>query len=97
MHVLHPRSPCQGFGGSILLISYQPLSLPIRLRRVDYVHRAPANEASSGQGPASQPGPEARAPERANWPQPGPAGSSRRQPAAAGSQPGSQEGRRSRP
>jgi hypothetical protein len=30
---MHPRSPCQGFGGSILLISYQPLSLPIRLRR----------------------------------------------------------------
>jgi hypothetical protein len=82
---MHPRSPCQGFGGSILLISYQPLSLPIRLRRVDYVHRAPANEASSGQGPASQPGPEARAPERANWPQAqqAAAGGSQQQPAAS--------------
>ena len=30
---MHPCSPCQGFHGSNLLISYQRLSLPIRLRR----------------------------------------------------------------
>jgi hypothetical protein len=31
------RSPCHGLGGSNLLISYQRLSLPIRLRRgVDF-------------------------------------------------------------
>jgi hypothetical protein len=30
---MHPRSPLSGIGGSILLISYQRLSLPIRLGR----------------------------------------------------------------